>query len=226
MLELHQHDNATFTTLTYDEEKKPPTLRKRDLQLFLKRFRKKMDAARAIRFFAAGEYGEQTSRPHYHAILYGAKETDADLINTTWGMGHTKTVPATPATIAYTAGYSAKKIGWKHLAAEEQIDYSTGELYKWQPPFLQMSRRPGIGGQARQYTNSWRSHAVLNGTPQAVPRYLHDAWKQAATPEQIEQLAYETYKRTLTRDNTPERLKAAEQIAISKQTLQAERRTL
>lgn len=228
MLELHQHEKTAFTTLTYDETNKPPTLRKRDLQLFLKRFRKEMGAARPIRFFASGEYGETTNRPHYHAVLYGASEADADIIHHTWGLGHTDTDPITPARIAYTAGYVAKKIGWRHQAAPEQIDYNTGELYHWQPPFLQMSRRPGIGADARQYTNSWRTYAVNNGTKQKVPRYLHDAWKSQATPEQLEQLAYELAQKriTLTSHNTTERLEAAELIAKKAQEIQADRRKL
>lgn len=229
MLELQRHKSATFTTLTYDEPNKPPTLRKRDLQLFLKRFRKEMAKnGQPIRFLASGEYGEQTYRPHYHAILYGAHETDADTINYTWRLGHTTTVPANPATIAYTAGYTSKKIddAWRYQQGTEQIDYDTGEIYNWQAPFLQMSRRPGIGAFARQYTASWRDFAILNDQKQKVPRYLHDAWKQAATPEQIEQLAYETYQKHVATDKTTERLMAAEQIAIANQKIKANRRTL
>lgn len=225
MLELQAHNRgATFTTLTYAQENKPPTLRKRDLQLFLKRFRKEMGPARPIRFLASGEYGEQTNRPHYHAVLYNTEENDAPVIDHTWRLGNTQTYQATPATIAYVAGYTAKKIGYKALAAEEQIDYETGELYNWQPPFLQMSRRPGLGGHAKTHRESWRTFAVNNGEKQRVPRYLHKAWKDAATPEELETLAYETYQHTKAKDKSPERSQAAEKIAIAKQKLHADRR--
>ena len=77
MLELQYHDSAYFVTLTYNEEHVPRTglhgemsLRKRDFQLFMKRLRKKYSDDR-IRFYAAGEYGTTTQRPHYHAILFG-----------------------------------------------------------------------------------------------------------------------------------------------------------
>ena len=46
------------------------TLRKRDYQLFMKRLRKAFPNDK-IRFYAAGEYGPKTLRPHYHAILFG-----------------------------------------------------------------------------------------------------------------------------------------------------------
>ena len=41
------------------------TLYKRDVQLFMKRLRKHFKE-RKIRFYAAGEYGDHTFRPHYH----------------------------------------------------------------------------------------------------------------------------------------------------------------
>lgn len=41
---------------------------KRDLPSFFKRLRKTQDAK--IKYYAVGEYGSQTKRPHYHMILY------------------------------------------------------------------------------------------------------------------------------------------------------------
>lgn len=226
-LELFQHPSATFNTLTYDDENKPPTLQKGHLQRFLRNLRRSTPDRR-LRFFASGEYGEKTNRPHYHTILFGLNaERDAALVQDTWRKGHTHTVQATPATIAYTAGYTSKKIGWRHDAAEEQIDYETGELYKWQPPFIQMSRKPGIGGAARdKYTNSWRAYAIHNGTQMKVPRYLHDAWEKKATPEEIEQLAYEQYQKHTNRDNSQYTREAQEKIAIAKQRQQSNNREL
>lgn len=225
-LELEQHRSATFTTLTYNDQRLPPTLEKTHLALFLKRLRKRMGPTRPIRFFACGEYGEQNGRPHYHALLYGASTKDADTIEETWGQGFTSTYDVTPAAISYVAGYSAKKIGYAKEAQTQRVDPETGEVYRWQPPFLQMSRRPGIGGEARQFTQSWRLYAVHNGTRIPVPRYLHEAWKESATEQQIEELIDEKSKLALHRDTTPERLAAAEQIAIRKQKERSERRKL
>lgn len=223
-LELQQHDRAAFTTLTYDDQHLPPTLSKRDLQLWVKRVRKNID--RPIRFFASGEYGERNNRPHYHAILYGAGAGDAERIDGAWGAGHTKTVDVSPRAISYTAGYTSKKIGFRESGAGERVDMATGEIYQWQPPFLQMSRRPGIGGEARQWVSSWRNYAIHNGQKMPVPRFLHNAWKDQATPQDLEDLLYEKHLLAANKDTSLERLQAAERIAIAKQIFQSERRNL
>lgn len=90
LLELEYHDSAYFVTLTYNDDFVPVsyygdpetgeaqpslTLRKRDFQLFMKRLRKAFPRDK-IRFFSCGEYGPQTFRPHYHAIIYGLHLTD------------------------------------------------------------------------------------------------------------------------------------------------------
>lgn len=90
MLELGYHDSAYFVTLTYNDGNLPvhyyidsstgeafpaPTLCKRDFQLFMKRLRKAFPDQH-IRFYAAGEYGDENFRPHYHAIIFGLKLDD------------------------------------------------------------------------------------------------------------------------------------------------------
>lgn len=221
-LELNNHRHAVFTTLTYDDDHLPPTLSKPDLQLWLKRIRKAA-GKRKLRFFASGEYGETRQRPHYHAIMYGLEERDADLVQETWKKGFTKTVNVTPAAIAYVAGYSAKKIGWK-WNREERVWAETGEVYTWEPPFIQMSRNPGIGGTARQWPHSWRSYAVINGHRMPVPRYLHESWKAIAGADEIAKLEEERYRERLLRDTSKERREAAELIAIARQRLAGDKR--
>lgn len=46
-----------------------PYLRKRDVQLFMKTFRDYLPEYE-IRYFASGEYGPETFRPHFHLLLY------------------------------------------------------------------------------------------------------------------------------------------------------------
>jgi hypothetical protein len=224
-LELQQHPQAAWTTLTYDESHKPPTLDKRHLQLFLKRLRKGLGPNRIVRYFASGEYGEQTERPHYHAILYGLSENERNFIEDRWGLGHARTVAATAATINYTAGYTAKKIGYKQKMIPEQVDLRTGEVYNWQPPFIQMSRRPGIGAHARQWPQSWRSYAIQDGYRIPVPRYLHESWKAQASPEAIEMLQYEKQElATKLNQASLLQLEAAEANAIRQQELSGSKR--
>lgn len=71
-LESLLHEHNCFCTLTYDDDHLPANgaLQPKDLQLFLKRLRREIDPLR-IRYFAVGEYGEKTRRPHYHLTLFG-----------------------------------------------------------------------------------------------------------------------------------------------------------
>lgn len=231
LLELQQHECGTMTTLTYNPKNEPITLIKRHLQLFHKRLRRRK-AARSIRHFSSGEYGEENGRPHYHTILFGAHEKlDRDRIQDAWGLGHAHTVAVTPSAIGYVAGYCAKKYNAAKGTNHERLDETTGELYEHQAEFIQMSRGgkngQGIGGKARQYTNSWKDYAVMNGTRMPVPTYLHNAWKKIATEGEKEEHEYEKYLRSLTKERITEKhLEAQEQIEITKQRLQAQKRKL
>lgn len=92
VLESKMFETNSFLTLTYRTEDLPEdwSVSKRELQLFLKRLRKKL--GRRVRYFACGEYGETCfhcgkhitehkdadhdycpviGRPHYHLIIFG-----------------------------------------------------------------------------------------------------------------------------------------------------------
>ncbi|QCQ85143.1 replication initiator protein [Blackfly microvirus SF02] len=224
-LELQDHEHTVFATLTYSPQWLPPTLQKRDLQRFLKKLRKRMGPTRHIRFFACGEYGTQNARPHYHIIIFGLGEAEAEKINKAWGLGHTDVKAATPKNIAYTTRYTAKKLGDDQYCKREYVDPETGEVFEWQPPFLQMSRKPGIGGNARKHTASWKEYAIMNGVKQPVPRYYHAAWKATATDEQIAQLA-EKRKLTPKQIVTLQMLEAQEKIIEARQDISAAKRKL
>lgn len=73
-------ENATstseplFITLTYNQEHLPSIgIYKEEIQLFLKRIRRNLDRMNVehhLRYFACGEYGHNSQRPHYHMILW------------------------------------------------------------------------------------------------------------------------------------------------------------
>lgn len=225
-LEMQQHETATFTTLTY--ETAPPTLNKRHLSDFIRSLRKR--TKKPLRFFASGEYGEQNKRPHYHGILYGLHHTEEDKINSSWDKGYTQNVPVTPEAIAYVAGYTAKKWGEpKYRNPHDEppkLDPTGTYFYRVQPPFIQMSRKPGIGGNSRDHTESWRSYAILNGHKMAVPRYLHEAWKDKATPQEIEQLQQEKTKINNENQLTEYQLDAMYKMAVAQHNERARKRKL
>lgn len=149
MLESALHKSTWFVTLTYAVEPEGRTLVPRDLQLFLKRLRKVV-LPETFRFFAVGEYGELTGRPHYHLIIYGLdrsdlactfvgrKKTGDGLIFKTWGLGLCDVQRAGKEAFQYVAGYVIKKLT---KAGAEGLDGR-------HPEFTRMSRNPGIGGDA------------------------------------------------------------------------------
>lgn len=114
VLESRYYNSSCFTTLTYDPEHCPDdyNLRPVDLQLFFKRLRKRLDYK--VKYFACGEYGDRFGRPHYHAIIFGLLPQDFCKIDEAWSLGNVKSVLATSETMAYTAGYVVKKVGFKN----------------------------------------------------------------------------------------------------------------
>ena len=168
LLEMQQHKENCFITLTYDEDNLPqkwfcrlddhkeyimPTLQKRDLQLFVKRLRKQLDKEDIkIRFFGCGEYGDNTFRPHYHAIIFGWMPTDltlvsksdlgynyysSELLSKVWPYGFNLVTEASWETAAYVARYVTKKVNGKY-----KDFYDNNNI---EPEFIKMSNRPGIG---------------------------------------------------------------------------------
>lgn len=150
VLESLCHEENCFITLTYGPGAIPAdgSLKPRDLQLFLKSLRERIYPSR-IRFFAVGEYGEGTLRPHYHLSVFGMSgysvfsshaqaRSGAELVNACWPHGFTLCGEFTPASAGYLTGYVVKKLK----------DRSTGALNGLHPEFARMSNRPGIGAAA------------------------------------------------------------------------------
>lgn len=76
MHEKQMHQDSCFITLTYDDEHVPfgGTLEPEHFTRFIKRLRKRFPP-KSIRYFHCGEYGDESKRPHYHAILFGVDFT-------------------------------------------------------------------------------------------------------------------------------------------------------
>src|SRR5678816_1259739 len=92
MQEQKKSISAHFITLTYNDTHQPITkngyrsLRKRHLRSFFKRLRKAQTSkgrvpAKAIKYFAVGEYGGKVGRPHYHLLLFNC---DIKTIQKAW----------------------------------------------------------------------------------------------------------------------------------------------
>jgi len=160
VLESFQHSSSGFLTLTYDDEHLPEegTLVKRDVQLFLKKMRK---AGFKVRYFAVGEYGDQTQRPHYHLALFGYPMCDdpplahekrhkpcsclpCQAIHNLWDKGFSDLRLLERESAQYIAGYVTKKL------TRKKTEYEKQQLGNRDPEFATMSRRPGIGAAAME----------------------------------------------------------------------------
>lgn len=135
MLEASQHLESAFVTLTYDDESCPPELQPREFQQWMKRFR--MSYGHPVRFFAVGEYGERTDRPHYHAVLFGVSFLERERMVKTWHHGFVHTIPVAEGLLRYVCGYVLKKSPRARSVQKQQLER--------EPEFARMSLRPGIG---------------------------------------------------------------------------------
>lgn len=158
MHEAQMHKSSLFLTLTYDDSSLQSwSLVPRDLQLFMKRLRK--FSVEPIRFYACGEYGEISSRPHFHVLAFGLDLEDKEYLRTTrgghrlytsaaldrlWGKGQCWIGAVSFESAAYCARYVLKKLNDDSLYVEI-LDPETGEWFSRRKEFSRMSRRPGLG---------------------------------------------------------------------------------
>lgn len=150
-----------FVTLTYDNDKVPVsskgylTLRREDLHKFLKKFRddcqrqfesffpeleyKERHKKRCpMKYFAIGDYGETTFRPHYHFIVFNSPYNLSELydyIAKNWQLGQ---IVQVDICLAEHCNYITKYIV-KVAYNEEQLSE-----YECEPTFRLMSRGLGM----------------------------------------------------------------------------------
>lgn len=183
--EYSLHDQSAFLTLTYRDEELVynqllPSLHPPHLQNFWKRYRKYLKRKR-ISFFACGEYGRRTSRPHYHAIVFGHTFPDlvphsvrnghqlyhSPTLTKLWGHGQVIVGDVTPESIAYVARYTIDKL---HASVSDPEYLDSGRV----PEYVTMSRRPAIG--LTFYKKFYKQFlatdsAFLSGFRHTLPRY-------------------------------------------------------
>lgn len=121
--------SSVFVTLTYDDEHLPvksgrPCVVKRDIQLFLKRLRKKC----SFRYFIVSEYGPTTLRPHYHGLFFGLSVMDEPKILSAWQNGFVSVGSVTSNSINYVCKYC--------------LPFINDDFYNG---FMLCSKRPAIG---------------------------------------------------------------------------------
>lgn len=188
MNEMNYYDASCFLTLTYEDSNLPEnrSLVKKDLQNFLKRFRNEFSYP--IRYYASGEYGEETHRPHYHLIVFGVSCDNPVFKNRkfsrskkgkvgyechldSWPQGLAYVGDVTYDSACYVAKYTMKKVKGKKA-------YEAYEAKGIQPEFSLMSLKPGIGARyLRDNHNRLKMRKYVigkNGCKVGLPRYYRD----------------------------------------------------
>lgn len=225
LAEASQHSANWFLTLTYAPDKLPArgALCHRHWQLFAKRVRKRLGP---FRYLMCGEYGEQTHRPHYHALLFGLDIPDADAVSVRrgfpvfrsptleklWGHGLLELGTVTAQSARYCAGYVLKS-----RTAPELVDEFTGELITLPKPYGRMSLRPGLGDSwIRKYFPEVFAHGACYSQDDRfrIPKRFKHVLEEL-DPDAFDELRNaHIEKAKASPHNTRDRLAVREEIAL------------
>lgn len=240
MSEKRLHADSAFLTLTYDDDHLPKnySLNPMHLTLFMKRLRMRLGTG--LRFFACGEYGELTQRPHYHVLLLNysfndrkmdrqSKSGSANLyvsatLSNLWEYGHANFGEVTLESCAYVASYCTKKL---IISDKTPLSVLQRNLLKLSrvPEFHRMSRRPGIGMDAfARFNGEWfrADSMVMSGKEKGIPRYFDVKFEEAnPAPEgrllsDLDRIKRDRRSRVNKADNTQRRLMVRERFEILK----------
>lgn len=237
--ESKAYEENCFITLTFSDDTivYPPTLQKRDFQLFMKRFRDKI-SPRKIKYYHVGEYGDQSFRPHHHAIIFNYDFSEdrkpykkntytSKLLDSLWtikcednikiNLGFAVIGHVSPQSVAYVARYNTKKITGV-LAKKHYKDKDGNELL---PEYSTMSRG-GRNGRGIGYDFIMKykdevypsDYLTINGKKFKPPKY-YDNVVYEIMPDEIDAIKEKRRNNINLEDNTDERL------AIKKKVCQA-----
>jgi len=184
MHEKSSHEVSSFITLTYSDANLPSdgSLDYRHFQLFMKRLRK--NTKFKFKFYMCGEYGDNTNRPHYHAILFGCDFSDrrfykrtksgdrldvSQYLEDTWRLGFCTVGDVTFESCAYVARYITKKI-----TGSKAADHYMGR----EPEFTNMSNGIGASWIALHGKQTFtHDNIVINGKVARVPRFYDNKYE-------------------------------------------------
>lgn len=237
MHEASLYKDNCFITLTYDEEHLPEdySLHYDDFQRFMKRVRKKY-TGKKIRFYMAGEYGENFGRPHFHACIFnldfedkylwqktesGSKIYRSKTLEELWPFGYSSIGEVNFQSAAYVARYIMKKVtGDMADQHYEEVNFTTGEIIQRKPEFNKMSLKPGIGyGWYEKFKDDVYPHdyVIVNGKKCKPPKF-YDKKYADDYPYEFDQLQWDREKSAKAQvfDNTPERLLVKEEVLKAK----------
>lgn len=216
--------SAYFLTLTYNNESLPfsqngfSTLVKKHLQLFFKRLREchiragfdgvrsssscDIQGGESLKYYAVGEYGGRSKRPHYHVILFNAElscmfskddlkalywtDLDGKLpVNCfSWQLGHCTVGRVTGASVGYCLKYMCKKSKIPEGINDDRVRefslMSKGLGKNYITPDIIKYHMADLNGHA--------SIIMEDGRRIAMPRYYKKFIYQNLTIEQIHEM--------------------------------------
>lgn len=166
-------ETASFITLTYDQNNVPlvysrsarahfMTLRKKDLRLFMKKLRRQNEkyTTSKITYYAVGEYGTETFRPHYHLLIFNLD----NMVNVekTWSKGNIVKAECNEATIHYVTKHQINREVYRDYVEKEFAWISNGIGKRYVE-------------KNSEYHKKNRSILVThNGSKIAMPRYYKE----------------------------------------------------
>lgn len=235
--EMRRHDRNCFITLTFDDDHLPDdgSICVRDMQLFMKRLRKKFGAG--VKHLYCGEYGEENWRPHYHAILFNCDFPDrkvfkrlasgftidtSAILGDLWPYGFSSVGAASFESAAYVASYCLKKVTGE-LAEGHYYREIKPNVWDWvEPEFARMSKGIGLAHLLEFSSDIYPANVVVTrgGRVGVPPRYYAKKFAELSD-ENARMLDDIKEQRALMGaaeawNSTPERLAVREQVRVSR----------
>lgn len=253
------HERSCFVTLTYSDKHLPKdySLDVTHFQKFVKRLRKAFPiccevvnpvtkepesacgSKGSFRFFHCGEYGDETGRPHYHALLFGVdfhldrtvasargaqRLFESPTLDSKWGLGACRIGALSFQSAAYVARYVMKKVTGPR--AEEHYTFvnpRTGEVFVQKPEYVTMSRRPGVGAKwfERYRSDVFPSDEVIHDGKKFRPPKYYDGLLGVCDDDLLEAIKQKRLEAVGSRgeDVSFERLEAREAIGKSRDSM-------
>lgn len=198
-LELPYWEKSIFTTLTFrDSEMTDPSIHKKELSDFFHNVRNDLRKSKQkIKILGCGEYGDESMRKHYHAIIFGlgmsnekitishnceTYTSENSILEKNWSKGNVFNGIVTWNSCRYVASYVFKK-----YYDELKEDYYTSKGLE--NPFQHTSN--GIG---KQFYEEWannilsKGYIMFNGIKHTIPRYFLELYEKDGKKLELERM--------------------------------------
>lgn len=175
--EFKASNTAYFLTLTYNNENivygnsEWATLVKRDLTLFIKALRQQnsLKNKNKIKYYAIGEYGTETFRPHYHIAIFNCDKELIESCIKIWKKGNIHIGEINNKSIHYITKY--------HINKNNEWLRNEIETIGIEPEFTFISKGMGINyvkENKKWHKQGGKMYVKNNGYNQSMPKYYKD----------------------------------------------------